>query len=90
MPHSPCSWQPHSSDSWWLFPAKVWAESGTLSVWLDEGAIFPSHARLVQSPPLTQPNLGLCGPDTLCWPHPDDSLRSCPTTKVCKHPAGGS
>ena len=40
--------------------------------------------------PLKGPNLGLFGPDKLCWPPPEDSLTPCPTTKVCEHPAGGS
>lgn len=52
--------------------------------------IFPSYARQVQILPFTQSNIPLLGYDKLCWPHPADCPRSCPTTKVCEHPESGS
>ena len=77
---------------WWPYPAKLQLSrsSGQNLRKTDlygsrTGAIFPLHARPVQSPPFIWPNLGLFGPDKCCWPHLDNSLKSHPITSNCVH-----
>lgn len=44
---------------------------------LSTGPIVP-----MQSSPSTGPNINMFYPDEHYWPHPDDTLKHCSTTKV--------